>query len=279
MVTKWFKRGLMAVVILCLAGGFIFGTDMVSYIRSSVRSVQTAVKDTVPIEFELRRGRDLLLEIIPEMHANIRLIAQEEIEVANLKTDIETSAKVLAEAGQQIKLLHKKMNLQHTNYVFGEHKYSRNAVKDELSRRFEQYKESEIILKSKHRLLAAREKSLNAAVQLLEKTRSQKRLLQDKIEGLASQYRLVRAAAVGSTIQVDSSKLAQTEKLIAEIKKRLDVAERVLAHESRFVQDIPLDTVDEKDLLVQIDEYFTPTGNDSDLVAGEEVEQLCKANQ
>jgi len=279
MVTKWFKRGLMAVVILCLAGGFIFGTDMVSYIRSSVRSVQTAVKDTVPIEFELRRGRDLLLEIIPEMHANIRLIAQEEIEVANLKTDIESSAKVLADAGQQIKLLHKKMNLQHTNYIFGEHKYSRNAVKDELSRRFEQYKESEIILKSKHRLLAAREKSLNAAVQLLEKTRSQKRLLQDKIEGLASQYRLVRAAAVGSTIQVDSSKLAQTEKLIADIKKRLDVAERVLAHESRFVQDIPLDTVDEKDLLVQIDEYFTPTGNDSDLVAGEEIEQLCKANQ
>ena len=279
MVTKWFKRGLMAVVILCLAGGFIFGTDMVSYIRSSVRSVQTAVKDTVPIEFELRRGRDLLLEIIPEMHANIRLIAQEEIEVANLKTDIESSTKVLADAGQQIKLLHKKMNLQHTNYIFGEHKYSRNAVKDELSRRFEQYKESEIILKSKHRLLAAREKSLNAAVQLLEKTRSQKRLLQDKIEGLASQYRLVRAAAVGSTIQVDSSKLAQTEKLIAEIKKRLDVAERVLAHESRFVQDIPLDTVDEKDLLVQIDEYFTPTGNNLDLVAGEEVEQLCKANK
>ena len=279
MVTKWFKRGLMAVVILCLAGGFIFGTDMVSYIRSSVRSVQTAVKDTVPIEFELRRGRDLLLEIIPEMHANIRLIAQEEIEVANLKTDIESSAKVLADAGQQIQLLHKKMNLQHTNYIFGEHKYSRNAVKDELSRRFEQYKESEIILKSKHRLLAAREKSLNAAVQLLEKTRSQKRLLQDKIEGLASQYRLVRAAAVGSTIQVDSSKLAQTEKLIAEIKKRLDVAERVLAHESRFVQDIPLDTVDEKDLLVQIDEYFTPTGNNLDLVAGEEVEQFCKANK
>ena len=279
MVTKWFKRGLMAVVILCLAGGFIFGTDMVSYIRSSVRSVQTAVKDTVPIEFELRRARDLLVEIIPEMHANIRLIAQEEIEVANLKTDIERNDKVLADAGQQIQLLRKKMNLRQANYIFGEHNYSRDSVKDELSRRFEQYKESEIILKSKQRLLAAREKSLNAAMQLLEKTRSQKRLLQDKIEGLASQYRLVRAAAVGSTIRVDNSKLAQTEKLIADIKKRLDVAERVLAHESRFVQDIPLDTVNEKDLLVQIDDYFTPTGSNSDSVAGEEIEQLCKVNQ
>lgn len=278
MVTKWFKRGLMAVVILCLAGGFIFGTDMVSYIRSSVRSVQTTVKGAVPIEFELRRARDLLVEIIPEMHANIRLIAQEEIEVANLKTDIDRNDKVLADAGQQIQLLRKKMNLWQANYLFGEHNYSRNTVKDELSRRFEQYKESEILLKSKQRLLAAREKSLNAAMQLLEKTRSQKRLLQDKIEGLASQYRLVRAAAVGSTIRVDNSKLAQTEKLIADIKKRLDVAERVLAHESRFVQDIPLDTVNEKDLLVQIDDYFTPTGVDSDSAADKEIEQLCKVN-
>jgi len=55
---------------------------------------------------------------------------------------------------------------------------------------------------------------------------------------------------------VDNSKLAQTEKLIAQIKKRLDVAERVLAHESQFVQAIPVDAVVEEDLLMQVDEYF-----------------------
>jgi len=104
--------------------------------------------------------------------------------------------------------------------------------------------------------LETREKSLFAAMNLLEQTRSRKRLLEDKIESLASQHRLVKAASIGSEIQVDNSKLAQTEKLIAQIKKRLDVAERVLAHESQFVQAIPVDAVPEQDLLAQVDEYF-----------------------
>jgi hypothetical protein len=55
---------------------------------------------------------------------------------------------------------------------------------------------------------------------------------------------------------VDNSKLAQTEKLITQIKKRLDVAERILAHESQFVQAIPVDAVVEEDLLTQVDDYF-----------------------
>ena len=73
---------------------------------------------------------------------------------------------------------------------------------------------------------------------------------------LCATRRLVKAASIGSEIQVDNSKLAKTEKLITQIKKRLDVAERVLAHESQFVQAIPVDAVAEKDLLAQVDEYF-----------------------
>jgi len=100
-------------------------------------------------------------------------------------------------------------------------------------------------------------------MQLLEKTRGEKRILENKIEALASQHRLVKAAAVGSKIHVDNSKLAQTEKLIAQIQKRLNVAERVLAHESRFVESIPVDTIVEEDLVAQVDEYFETRNNET----------------
>jgi hypothetical protein len=125
-----------------------------------------------------------------------------------------------------------------------------------LSNRFERFKESEVILAGKQRLLETRQKSLESAMTMLDKTRSRKTLLEDKIESLTSQYRLVKAASVGTNIQVDNSKLAQTEKLIAQIQKRLDVAERVLAHESQFIEEIPVDAVPEEDLLTQVDEYF-----------------------
>ncbi|MBN1972307.1 MAG: hypothetical protein JW787_01610 [Sedimentisphaerales bacterium] len=256
MITKILTRSVLVVVGILVVGGLLFGTDVVSYFSSSARSVRTAVKDSVPIEFELRRARDLLEEIIPEMHANIRLIAQEEVEIAALKADITKSLTALDEEKVKIAKLRNSLEIQQASYSFGDKEYSRNYVKDDLSNRFERFKESEVVLAGKQKLLTTREKSLESAMTMLEKTRSRKALLEDKIESLTSQYRLVKAASVGSNIQVDNSKLTQTEKLITQIQKRLDVAERVLAHESQFVQEIPVDAVPEEDLLTQVDEYF-----------------------
>lgn len=256
MITRWLRMGAIAAVGLGLAGGLLFGKDVVSYVRSSAKGMRTVVKDSVPIEFELRRARDLLEEIIPEMHANIRLIAQEEVEVAALKAEIAKGQEGLEDERTKIRTLRGSLETPQVQYVFAGRQYSRGDVKADLAARFERLKEGELVLASKQRLLASRENSLNAAVQLLEKTRSQKHVLENKIETLASQYRIVKAASVGSKVQVDNGKLAQTEKLIAQIQKRLDVAERVLAHESRFVEAIPVETVLEADLVAQVDEYF-----------------------
>jgi hypothetical protein len=256
MITKWVKRGLIGATGFVLVGGLLFGKDLASYVRSSARGVRTVVKDSVPIEFELRRARDLLEDIIPEMRANIQLIAEEEVEVASLKAEIARNQEALEEERTRIQTLRTSLEQPRAQYCFAGRDYSRSEVKADLAARFERFKEGELVLDSRERLLASREKSLNAAVQLLEKTKSEKRILENKIEALASQYRLVKAASVGSKIQVDNSKLAQTEKLITEIQKRLNIAERVLAHESRFIESIPVDTVVEADLVAQVDEYF-----------------------
>ena len=277
MITKWLKRSVIVGASVFLLGGLLFGKDLVSYVSSSAKSVQTAVKDSVPIEFELCRARDLLEDIIPEMHANIRLIAQEEVEVAALKADIAKSEEAIEEEKVRIAKLRNALEVQHATYRFGSKEYPRSYVKEDLANRFERFKESEIVLASKHRLLTTRDNSLHAAMNLLEQTRGRKRVLEDKIESLASQYRLVKAASIGSNIQVDNSKLAKTEKLINQIKKRLDIAERVLAHESQFVQAIPVDAVVEADLLIQVDEYFEAKPKKPALAsAAEETEQLLE---
>ena len=256
MIMRWLKRSVIVVAGVTVVGGLLFGKDVSSYVRSSAKSVRTVVKDSVPIDFELRRARDLLDEIIPEMHANVRLIAQEEVEVAGLNVDIANNEKSVEEEQVRIAKLRNALSTHQARYSFAGQEYPRSYVKADLANRFERFKESEIHLASKRRLLETRENSLHAAMQLLERTRSRKRTLEDQIESLASQHRLVKSAAVGSHIQVDNSKLAQTEKLIRQIKKRLDVAERVLANESKFTQAIPVDAVVESDLLTQVDDYF-----------------------
>ena len=256
MTKKWIKRGIVGVVLFVIVGGLLFGTDLYSYVRSSAKMTQDKVKDAVPIEFELRRAQDLLEEILPEIHANIELIAKEEVEIAALKREIQESETAIAQQKQRVEKLRNTLEKEQSSYTFGNRKYSRQEVADELAAQFENYKEAELVFASKKKLFDTREKSLRAAVGLLEKTKSQKRILASRIESLEGQYRLLKASAVGTGIHVDNSKLAQTEKLLGQIKKRLDVAERVLSHESKFVQTIPIDQISADQLITQVDEYF-----------------------
>ena len=129
MIMKWLKRSVFVAGGVFLLGGLLFGKDVVSYVSSSAKSVQTAVKDAVPIEFELRRARDLLEEIIPEMHANIRLIAQEEVEVAALKVDIAKSEEAVEQEKVRISKLRGALDVQQAQYHFGGKEYPRSYFK------------------------------------------------------------------------------------------------------------------------------------------------------
>ena len=256
MILKLTKLGLLSLGAVALAGGLAFGTDAFSYVSSSTRSVRSAVKDAVPVEFQLRRARDLVEDIIPEMHANIRLIAQQEVEIDALRRDIGESRERLTDERAQIAKLRDALAGKEPSVTFSGVAYSRDQVKDDLARRLENIKEAELVLSSKERLLNNQSKALAVAMQALERTRSQKALLESQIAALAGQHKLLQATSAGSNVLVDNSKLAQSERLIQEVKKQLDVSERVLAHESRFAQAIKVDAVSEREVLTQAEEYL-----------------------
>ena len=256
MLVKLVKIGLFSLGAVVVAGGFIFGGDALSYVTSSTRSVQSAVKDAVPIEFQLRRARDLVDDIIPEMHANVRLIAQQEVEIESLRNDIAQSGERIAEERAQIQKLRDALAKADTSFTFAAVTYTREQVKQDLARRLENVKEAELVLASKQRLLENQTRAMAAAMQALERTRSQKSLLESQIAALAAQHKLLQASSIGSSIELDNSKLAQSERLIAQVKKQLDICERVLAHESRFTQPIQLDAISESEVMQQAEEYL-----------------------
>ena len=262
MICKMIKYGVLGTGAALLLGGLVFGTDLGSYLRSSSRSISSAVKDNVPMEFQLRRARDLLDDIIPEMHASIRAIAEQEVEIASLRTEIVDSEKAVAEAKGAVARVRECLARPGDAFRVGYVSYTRDELKDDLARRFDRTKEAELVLAGKKRLLSNREKSLAAATQLFERTRSQRAMLENQIAALESQHKMVQMASVGSGVQIDHSKLAQTEQLIAQIKKQLDVAERVLAHKAKFVDPaVPVSGVNEKELLSEVDSYLAGPKN------------------
>ena len=255
---KWTKRILAAGIVVLGAGVLVFGTGFGSYLRSSGRMLKTAVKDSIPVEFEIQRARDLLDDLIPEMQANLRLVAAEEVDVANLEREVQKQKEAVEGESGKIQVLRTSLKTQMASYSFGGREYQRSEVVEELARRFEYLKTADIILKGKEDLLKNRRKSLDAAIQKLDKTRIRRIELASQIEALEGQFRLIQAQASGSEFHLDDTKLAQTERVIAEVKNRLEVAQRVLAQEARFIENIPVDpTVNESSLVSRVDTFFT----------------------
>ncbi|MBL6705375.1 MAG: signal peptide-containing protein, partial [Planctomycetaceae bacterium] len=100
-----------------------------------------------------------------------------------------------------------------------------------------------------------RQKSLQAAMQMLDRARNRKSELEQKVESLVAQHRLVKASSIGSRFHVDDSKLSKADRLLSDIQKRVDVSERVLAHDS--ISEITMeDVLDEDELLAEIDDHL-----------------------
>ena len=53
MILKVIKYGVLTLVGGTLITSLLLGSEAMSYVRSSAKSVRTAVKDNIPIEFEL----------------------------------------------------------------------------------------------------------------------------------------------------------------------------------------------------------------------------------
>jgi predicted nucleic acid-binding Zn-ribbon protein len=268
MIFKAVKLGALFTGGALLVGGLVFGSELSSYVRSSARSMRVAVRDNIPVEFELRRARDLLDELGPEMHNNIRAIAEQEVDVASLKRDIGETKLAISDERARVEKLRDAVSSGQTSFTFGDMSFSRNQITQELSRRFTHFKEAEVALTAKEQLLASRQKSMMAAQEALENAKNQKATLETQIETLEAQYKLVQAASAKSDVApaFDQSKLAQAKKAVADIRKHLEIAEHVLAHEAQFTQSVPLvDVINEQDLLKQVDAHLN--GNAAPTVA------------
>lgn len=276
MIFKSMKWGAYAAGGALLLGGLVFGMDTFSYLRSSAKSVRSAVKDGVPLEFELQRARDLVEDILPELRANVRVIAQEEVEIAHLRREITNATQKLDGQRQSVSAFRNKLRGEEITFVVHGRQVSRDQMTEQLASSFDRYKQAEATLVSKQRLLEAREKSLSAAQNVLERSRARKAELEQKIEALSAQHRLVQAQSVGTKVIIDDTQLARADKLITDIHKRLETAQRVLAHEADLgdVEETFIALgVNESELLAEVDQLLDDSSHslETQMVSGQKI--------
>ena len=255
-IIKYSAASLMAVVV----GGFLLlGSDFSSMIKTSARSIQSSVKQSVPVEFELNRAKEKINEILPDLQSQVRMIAEEEVSIARLEKEVQQDADRLDSQEKQLTDLRGQMRTQQVSFSVGRMTLDRQQVANHLQSRFDHFKQARLSLESKQRLLEKRSQGLSAAVAVLEQMRIRQSELGLKVEALAAQHRLIKASQIESGTLVDGSQLSSADQLLDQIETRLAVAERVMNYQAdpfeapESKEDVSADVV-----LSEIDAYFFP---------------------
>ncbi|MBS0210294.1 MAG: hypothetical protein JSS27_15215 [Planctomycetes bacterium] len=237
-------------------GLLCFGRDAASYVSTTYGQLKQTVRDSVPMEFEIQRARDLLKNIVPEIRTNMHLIAKEEVEAVRLQKQIgEQETRLEKDRGELMKLK-ADLSTGKATFQYASRRYTAEQVKCDLANRFERYKTNEATLGSLRQMHEARARSLEAARQKLENTLAVKRQLEVDCEHLEARLKMVEASQAASTYHFDDSQLSRAKELVADLRTRLDVTERLLGAETKFQDQIPVDSVSHENIVDEVTEYF-----------------------
>ena len=239
-----------------LLGLLFFGRDAVSYVRTSAGYMTDSVKNSVPVEFQIKRARRMIKDLVPEVRKNMHVIAKEEVEVARLDEQIAKSESRLGKEKEGLMRLRADLATGEKAFRYADRQYTADQVKVDLANRFERYKTGEATLGSLRDIHAARQRSLAAARQKLEGMLAARRQLLVDVENVEARLQMVAAAQTTSNYSFDDSRLGRVKELIGDLRTRLDVAEQLVNAEGYFQDEIPLDQVAPANIEEKISEYF-----------------------
>jgi hypothetical protein len=253
MVKKGIVLGVAAAVLL----GLLFGREGYSHVKTSLGVVRQSVRESVPVDYEISRARQMIRDLDPEIHRNMHLIAKEEVEVKHLRDQLSEAEKQLVKNRADIERLTGDLRNGGRSFVYCGRSYSAKQVENDLTRRFEQYKVKEATLGKLTQVLAARDRGLEAGREKLKAMQAAKGQLEVDVANLEARMEMVKVAQSTSEFNFDDSRLSRTKELVRDIGARIDVAEKLVNTETTYPGQISLDEAEEGgDITEQITAYF-----------------------
>jgi hypothetical protein len=255
-----FKKLALVGILGALGAGTVVATGAWSYVKTGVHTAHQSVRDSVPIEWEIKRARDMICELKPEIQHNAEIVAREEVAVRRLTEEISNKETLLSKGRSDIMRLKGDLeSASHSgsvHFTYAGRKYSENQVREDLSNRFKQFQVHEQTTEKLKQVLSARERNLDASRRKLEGMLAAKRELEVEIENIQARLTLVEVAQTNSPIALDDSRLSSTRQLLDDIGTRIDVAERMIASEGALQGAIELDETTSPELIDEISDYF-----------------------
>jgi tellurite resistance protein len=251
------KKGMFLGAAVAVLVGLLFGREGFSHVKTSLGWVRQSVRESVPVEFEISRARQMIKDLDPEIHRNMHLIAKEEVDVKHLRDQLADADKQLVKNRSDIERLTRDLKEGDKHYVYCGKSYSAKQVESDLTRRFEQFKVKEATLGKLTQVLSARERGLDAGREKLKAMQAAKSQLEVDVANLEARQEMVKVAQTTSEFNFDDSRLARTKDLIKDIGCRIDVAEKLVNANTMVPGQIALDDeASNGNITEQVTAYF-----------------------
>jgi len=260
MLKRMIKWTVIGVVALGAAGMFLFGDHAGSYFSTVGNSVRDQVRESIPVEFEIKRAEKLIRAIDPEIEDCKREVARAEVELDHLVAQIARLQKTVKKQERKLRdgaeLL--GTNAKVSSYSLGGNTYSRRRVEIDLERTFEMFKNNEAILASKQKLIERQTMAVGASRIKLDSVRTRKAELEGTIASLKVQKQHLDALAASSRrFDLDDSALGKATEVLANVKKRLDVTQKMIEDDIFFTEGISPERQPDRNIAKEIGVHFS----------------------
>ncbi|EMI46387.1 signal peptide-containing protein [Rhodopirellula sp. SWK7] len=252
MLRKLFLAG----TTFALLSGITLATPIGSYARCGWNYLTDSAGDAVPLEWELKRARQMIVDLQPEIQNNARRIAQEKIEVVRLERQLGETDMRLAKAQSEIERLSDDLRDESPTYSYGGKTYTSVQVKSDLGNRFKRFKTRQQTSDKLQKMLSARQASLRAASERMEAMLDARRQLEVEVENLQARLGALRVAQTSSQLNLDDSALSRSRELLDEIAMRIDVEEETMKVDVEYFGEIDLEEPSDENLLEDISAYM-----------------------
>jgi chromosome segregation ATPase len=209
------------------------------------------------VEKQIKDQRDRLANLDHEIKRNLNKVAVREVEVKKLEKDIQDTKARQGEAKKRILALREQIKADAT--LVKSDDAGRKKTEKELTRLFHAYKRCDAELKAKEEKLDAYNEALDAAHDQLSAYQNQRREQDNELARLEAMLARVRAEEIKTNLPLDESKLAAVKREIAQIRERVEVRQKELELEGRYletaVRSEPAEP-NKKAIVDEIDELF-----------------------
>jgi predicted nucleic acid-binding Zn-ribbon protein len=273
MIRKTIRTLLLGGAALAAIGYLLFGRAFPSYLGTAVDSARAAVADHVPVDLEIRRAEGLIRQIDPQIETCKRDLARAEVDLEELTESVGRLEKSVATDERRLRAGAERLKGDTKVVALASAGEALRRTQAGLERAKDSYVNDAAMLKTRRALVERQTNAVAAARERLEAVRLERAALDDQLHMLRTQRLHLEALAAASTrCEIDDSALGRAKEALTGIKKRLDVAQRVLENDLAFHGEPAAAPTASRDIVREIDELFAGDATAAPAVAVEYVE-------